>query len=242
MPEYSPVTRPRARFAPRLLPTLAMLAAVVLFALLGRWQLGRADEKRALQEEFARAGPAVELRKLPEDAPRFQRVSARGHYDAAHQFLLDNRMYGGRPGMQVLTPLVLADGSAVIVNRGWLPHGASRRRLPAVPVGGELREVAGRIDRLPRPPVELEARSPEAWPKLVQYPKMHELAALLERELHPRMILLDPWEPDGYARDWTPPGSPPARNLAYAVQWFAFSLVSIGIWIAVSRRRPEREA
>jgi surfeit locus 1 family protein len=239
MSEYIPMPKRVPRFAPRLVPTLLMCVAVAAFVALGRWQLGRAAERRAILEDFAADGPAVELRRLPDDAPRYQRVAARGHYDPERQFLLDNRVYAGRPGVHVLTPLVLNDGSAVIVDRGWLPYGRSRSDLPSIDVGADPRALSGRIDDLPRPPVELESRTPAGWPKVVQYPRMEELAALLDRELHPRLILLDPWEPDGYGRDWAPPGPMPARNLAYAVQWFAFAGVAVAAWIVVTIRRRE---
>lgn len=227
----------RRRFAPRYWPTLAMAAGVAIFIALGVKQLDRAAEKRAHLAEFTRAGTAIELTRLPADMPRFQRVTARGHYDATHQFLHDNRVHENVPGVHVLTPLVLADGSAVLVNRGWLPLDLARRKLPAVGVGSEPRTLSGLIDDLPRTPIELPARSGSGWPKLVQYPRMQALAALLDRELRPRVILLDPWEPDGYVRDWQPPGAPPARHVAYAVQWFAFAAAAIVIWIVMSRPR-----
>jgi surfeit locus 1 family protein len=232
--------RGRRRFAPRLRPTIAMVAGVAVFTALGVWQLDRAEQKRERLAEFERAGSAIELRRLPADAPRFQRVTARGHYDAAHQFLHDNRVHEGVPGVHVLTPLVLSDGAALLVNRGWLALEPARRHLPAVAVGTGPRTVSGLIDDLPRTPIELPARSGSGWPKLVQYPRTQALAALLDRELHPRILLLDSWEPDGYVRDWQPPGAPPARHVGYAVQWFAFAVLAIAIWIVMSRRREER--
>ena len=90
--------------------------------------------------------PAEPWRRLAPDAPRYQRVSLRGYYDSAHQFLLDNRSRDSVPGVEVLTPLVLDDGSAVIVNRGWLPFGPTRQDLPSVAVDGAKRNVVGRID------------------------------------------------------------------------------------------------
>ncbi len=238
MREYSPVlSRGRSRSIPRPLATVATLVAVLVFIALGEWQLGRAAEKRALAANFMSAGPALEWRKLPADAPRFQRVTARGHYDSDRQFLLDNMSHAGRPGVQVLTPLVLGDGSAVLVNRGWLPFGATRQDLPAVAVTGESRGVAGRLDELPRPAIELEAAPESGWPRLVQFPRVEELSSLLDRELDSRIILLDPAEPDGYVREWVVPGTPAARHVGYAVQWFAFAALAVAIWFVLGLRR-----
>jgi surfeit locus 1 family protein len=238
MREYIPVLNARrSRFSPRFLPTLMAAAAIALFAALGAWQLGRAGEKRALNRDFAAGGPAIDWRQLPADAPRFQHVTLRGHYDPDRQFLLDNRSHESVAGVEVLTPLVLDDGSAVIVNRGWLPYGRTRQDLPSVAVDGEKRTITGRIDELPRPGIWLKGPAATGWPRLVQYPRMEELSAALGRELAPRQVLLDPGVPDGYVRAWSVPGAPPDRHLGYAVQWFAFAAVAAAIWLVLSFRK-----
>ena len=231
------LNRGRLRFAPRPGPTLAAVAAAIVFAVLGNWQLGRAAEKRALAADFARQDAAVDVRSIAADSPRYARVFARGQYDADHQFLLDNRVHAGRAGVHVLTPMRLANGSTVLVNRGWQPFGATRADLPDVAVSDEARTVHGRLDRLPRPPIELAGVPATGWPRLLQYPNADKLSAALGRELHDGMILLEPDEPDGFVREWTVPGSGSERNLGYAVQWFAFAALAIAIWIALSLRR-----
>jgi surfeit locus 1 family protein len=227
----------RWRFAPRPAATLATVAAVVAFAALGNWQLERAAEKRALAADFQRQGPAMDLPPAGVELPRYQRVIARGSYDAAHQFLLDNRSRAGVAGVEVLTPFLLADGSAILVNRGWLALGADRARMPDVAVTSAPRQVTGRFSALPRAPVELAAPPSTRWPRLVNYPRDEELAAMFGRELRAGMILLDPAESDGYARDWQLSGTTPERHLGYAVQWFALAATAAAIWIALSLKR-----
>jgi surfeit locus 1 family protein len=239
MREYIPVLNlRRSRFAPRPGPTVLTAVAIVLFAALGNWQLGRAEEKRDLAAKFGAAGPAIEWRQLPPDAPRYTRVSLRGHYDPAHQFLLDNLSHESVAGVEVLTPFLLDDGSAVIINRGWQPFGATRQELPDVAVDGEMRTVVGRIDELPRPGIWLKAPPAAGWPQLVQYPDMDELSRQLGRKLAPRQVLLDPAVPDGYLRDWSLPGTPIDRHIGYAVQWFAFAALAGAIWLVLSFRKP----
>jgi surfeit locus 1 family protein len=217
--------------------TVAAIAAVLVFSALGNWQLGRAREKRALAADFTRAAPAIEFRALAGDAPRYQRVLARGSYDADRQFLLDNMSHAGRAGVLVLTPLLLADGSAVLVNRGWQSFGATRDALPGVAVTAGPRTVSGRLDDLPHPTIRLDSPQSAGWPRLVQYPRIEELSALLGRELYPRVILLDPDLPDGYVREWSVPGTTSDRHVGYAVQWFAFAALAVAIWIALGVRR-----
>jgi surfeit locus 1 family protein len=227
----------RLRFDLHPLATAAAATAVLLFVVLGNWQLGRAAEKRAVDEEFSRAEPALPLPPAAIAVPRYQRVTASGSYDTDHQFLLDNMSESGRAGVHVLTPLLLSDGNAVLVDRGWAPFGATRDNLPDVTVATTSRTVSGRLDVLPRPGIKLAAPAGTAWPRLTSFPEMNELAGQLGRDLYPQLILLDPRESDGYVRNWQVPGTTYVRHLGYAIQWFAFAATAIAIWLALSLRR-----
>ena len=229
MRKYSLALRPVA--------TAAMAAAVLLCVLLGNWQLGRATAKRLIDEEFSRAETALLLPPASIAVPRYQRVTANGSYDTDHQFLLDNMSEAGQAGVHVLTPLLLSDGNAVLVDRGWVPFGTTRDSLPDVAVPATPRTVAGRLDELPRPGIELAAPAGNRWPRLTSFPEMYELANQLGRDLHPQLILLDPREPDGFMRNWQVPGTTYVRHLGYAIQWFAFAATAIAIWLAQSLRR-----
>ena len=240
MREYIPVLNfSRSRFAPRLGPTLLAASAIALFVVLGNWQLGRAHEKRQLTDRFAAGGPAIDWKDLPADAPRYQPVRLSGHYDKDHQFLLDNMSHESMAGVDVLTPFVLNGGSAVLVNRGWQPYGATRQDLPNVEVDSGQRTIVGRLDDLPRPGIWLKAPPATGWPRLVQYPQMEELSIALGLELAPRQVLLDPAVPDGYVRAWKLPGTEADQNLSYAVQWFAFAAMAGVIWLVLSFRKRE---
>lgn len=231
MSKYSPV---------RVVATLVTAGAVLLFIVLGNWQLDRAAEKRALYAAFDHAGPNLALPPASVHTERYQRVSAHGSYDPGHQFLLDNMTHAGQAGVHVLAPLLLADGSAVLVNRGWLPFGATRANLPDPAVSADSRTISGRLDQLPRPAIRIEAQAMSGWPRLVSYPQMEELATALGRELRPQLILLDPREPEGYVREWRVPGTTPDRHLAYAIQWFALAATAVVIWFVLVLRRTRK--
>ena len=120
------------------------LAVVVCAAMvsLGNWQTGRAEEKRGLAERFdlaRRAAPAaVPAAPAPVAALAFKRLAAKGEFVPRFTVLLDNKVYRGRPGYFVVTPLRIAGGTThVLVNRGWIPAGARREDLPdvATPAG-----------------------------------------------------------------------------------------------------------
>src|SRR5271156_4033578 len=124
----------RPGFAPTPGFTLLALLLAALFVRLGFWQWHRGVNR---EEEWARfARGADQLQSLGTrdviQVPLFQRVSVAGRLDGAHQFLLDNRTRQGRPGYEVLTPLLRAGLPALLVDRGWVPFSGTRARLPPV--------------------------------------------------------------------------------------------------------------
>lgn len=204
--------------------------AIVAFIGFGRWQWHRGVAKEAAWQEFAAAeGPATPLGARALDSlPRFARIAVEGRYDGAHQFLLDNRIHSGSAGYEVLTPLLLADGRRVLVNRGWVPFSGYRDRLPDVELPSAAAPVTltGRIDTLPAQGMASGRAPPTAgaaWPKVTTFPHIDEIAAVLGHPLEARQLLLDPSVPNGYLRAWQPPGMPPERHYSYAVQWWLFA-------------------
>jgi surfeit locus 1 family protein len=230
-------------FSPRLFTTLLTLALMVLLVSLGRWQLRRADEKRALFDSFA-AGTDV-TRQIDGSTtllPRYQHIEASGRYDEARQVLIDNMVNGEQAGYFVITPFALAGGGWVLVNRGWVPLGASRAERPAIPVAADARRIRGRADHMPSPGIQMGTPAALAppYPVVAAFPTRADIARLLGESSWTRaadLILLDPGEPDGYVRNWTAPGFPPIRHIAYAVQWFALALTLFIIYIVTNQRR-----
>jgi len=217
-----------------------VLLVLALLVWLGIWQLDRAAQSRAQLADYARSDTApVPLPPASRPLPRYARVRLAGHYLAERQFLLDNMTHAGVAGYRVLTPFATSGGDTVLVDRGWVPPGPRRTTLPAIAVGGDARELSGRIDALPRPGIELEAAPGSGpWPRVVGFPRLPELGAALGRPLYPGIVLLDADAPDGYLRDWRPGGMPPERHVGYAVQWFALALtLVIGYVIASLRKR-----
>ena len=86
-------------------PALAVRAPGVL-------AVGRGQVREAQWDAFAAAPSAGRPgHGATADIALYQRVRANGTLDAQHQFLLDNRSYRGRPGYEVLTPLVRTGAS-----------------------------------------------------------------------------------------------------------------------------------
>ena len=240
----SPPGRGTRVFAPSPAFTLIALVLAALFVRLGVWQWQRGTSRQQEWTQYARG--ADQLRALDarptSEVPLFQRVSVTGHLDSAHQFLLDNRTHDGRPGYEVLTPLVRADSPALLIDRGWVPFTGSRARLPAVELDAPAAvALTGRIALLPSPGLALGRAAPGAdasWPKVTSYPDMTWLASALGVSLESRILLLDPGAPFGYVRKWQAPGLSPLRHFSYAIQWWSFAALAVIGWLVMSRRPP----
>ena len=230
-------------FAPHPLVTLLTLVLLALLISLGRWQLRRAHEKQALYDSFASGGDATgTIQDATPPLPRYQHVEASGHYDETRQVLIDNMVESQQAGYFVITPFELKDGGWILVNRGWVPLGASRAQRPSIPVGAQLRTVHGRADKLPSPGIQLGTRVQltPPYPVVAGFPTHAEVAALLREPKWAEaaeLILLDPGEPDGYVRHWSAPGFPPMRHVGYAVQWFGLATALFVIYIVTNSRR-----
>ena len=153
----------------------------------------------------------------------------------------------GLPGFRVLTPF-RREGSErlLLVDRGWVPLGATRQDLPPVFVSPEFRAVSGRLDTLPAPGVRVGdagIAGDTSWPRVLNFPQQQDLEQALGAKVESRIVLLDPAAPNGYERVWRPAMQfGPERHLGYAIQWFAFAIVALIIFIALSLRRLPGDA
>lgn len=235
----------------------------VLFAcacvLLGRWQLHRYQDKHA-QAELIRRNQAAAILPLQQllptpDSPlrrgdRYRRVSVQGVYDADGTRLVRNRPHRGDDasatyGYEIVVPLVLPDGSALLVDRGWVPNG----RFGAAP--------GGRPDAVPDPPsgtVTVVARLRASEPRLqrdlpagqvasVSVPQIASETGHSAYQAYGALVSETPSAPDA------PAALDPERadggegiNASYAVQWVVFALLGLGFPIWVIRRRREAAA
>jgi surfeit locus 1 family protein len=229
---------------------LAALAVVLLTARLGMWQLDRAGQKTALQQSLNErsALPPLQGTSLAGDSAaallqQHRQVSLTGRWLVAATVALDNRQMNGKPGVFVVTPLLLADGRAVVVQRGWLPRDfqdRSRVRFPPLPAGDV--NVRGRIAT---PPARLYEFEGGASGPLRQNLVLEDFAREIRIGLLPMSVLQTvdaAAAPDGLLRDWPAPSLGVHKHQGYAFQWFAMSLLVAGltIWFQLLRPRLQK--
>jgi cytochrome oxidase assembly protein ShyY1 len=211
----------------------------------GFWQLDRGAEKIRMQRqiETATAQPVLHIfGDLPPPASlRYRQIRIDGHYASARQFVLDNRVRtdaAGRAqvGYHVITPFVTGAGT-LLVDRGWVPVGSGRERLPAVDVDGDERTILGTVT-VPGQGFRLGSMdSSDAWPRLIQFVDYGLLGERLGDAVYPALIVLEGERVDGFEYDWKPLLGGPEKHYSYAVQWFLLcgALVLLYFWFSARR-------
>jgi len=232
------------------LATLLVAAAVALFVVLGLWQLERAEEKRAIAETLRTRAelPAKRLDETPVkniEALRFRTLTATGAYEPDGQILLENRRNGHRNGFHVITPLRIAGSDLrVLVNRGWIPADAAGQPTDAPAPPGEL-TVIGETHIPEAPALALHDGSDAAisWGERWPYLTLDLYAATVNYPIQPVVILLDPETKGGFVRNWPREFPKEGMHIGYALQWFAFAVIALAIYLRLSvTRRQDKGA
>lgn len=177
-------------------------------------------------------------------------VSATGHYDTAHQFMVRNRSQNENPGWYVVTPLVLSDGTAVLVNQGWVPESQTSDDplttppFPPVPTGTVT--VSGALQ-----PDETTATTrirddtsslPTNEVALIAKPDM---SGRVPYQLHDGSIQLTGSSPApvaGAAQQIPGPSYDNTMYIAYMIQWWVFALVMPFTWLKLILREADELA
>jgi surfeit locus 1 family protein len=167
-----------------------------------------------------------------------RRVEAHGQWLADRTVFLDNRAMDGRAGFFVLTPLRLASGAVLLVQRGWAPrHAVDRNQLPPVETPAGVVLVQGRV--IPEPSRAFELGAAASGP-IRQNLDLVALAADLRAPLLPFTVLqTDADAPaDGLLRHWPAPDSGVQKHYGYAFQWFALCALILGLYVWFQILRP----
>lgn len=234
---------------------MAVVVLVVAMVAAGFWQLRRLDDKRAykslVEDRQDQVAVAVGDLLRPDqgvddplvDDVLYRTVTATGTYLDDATVVVENRTLNSASGAWVLTPLVLDDGTAAVVNRGFIgfdrqgdiaappapggvvsveglvfPSQTRGRFGPTDPADGEL-EVLARVD-IDRYEAQLDVDVLPAYIQAVSS-EPPEAAAV---DGSPQLVALGP------------PATDEGPHLAYAAQWFIFTTIAAGGYLLLLRK------
>jgi len=234
---------PSLRSQPRLIPTLATLAMLLLFLYLGQWQAGKAQRLTAERSQYAARGQRapVQLGAVLVDADQLRDapITVRGHYEPAQQIFIDNRQEEGRAGVHVVTPLKIEGSQTrILVNRGWLGWTDGRQKLPQVSTPLELVEVRGIAATPVVKKFLLMPERAEAWSQLWPVLDLKRFERQVNFPLQPVVLLQSRADAqDNLIRNWQAPEDRVAMHQSYALQWFGMALALLVFYGVASVRR-----
>ncbi len=217
---------------------LTVVASVVM-VILGNWQLDRYRERTGINDRVDAAAavdpvPLTTVMSAPTQAGTagpnanksvaWTKVTLSGRYDTANEIQARGRTVASKVGFEILTPLILDDGTAVLVDRGWVPAPAGGARVsPEVPAAPDGRvTVVGQIHLSESRPAPVERRDGRLDTRRVNLPR---LATELPYPVYGSYVLLTEQSP---AADpaFVPipiPHEDAWQNGGYAVQWWIFA-------------------
>lgn len=216
---------------------LLCIFGIVLMVNLSLWQFHRLDDRQAFNREVTERSSqnVVDVSTLDvSDAATVQwrPAGAKGTYLADEQVLIVNRSQGGVAGMNVLTPLLLDDGRAIIINRGFISLNSTPPLAPTgvVKVVGVLRSTEGRTTGQAR----------EASGELAEFFRLD--IARLQEQIEPELLnvalVAEASEPADSSTliPVSPPELSEGSHLSYAIQWLIFATAVIVGWVLAVRK------
>jgi cytochrome oxidase assembly protein ShyY1 len=199
---------------------------------LGEWQFHRLDDRRERnavieRNEKAGADPIAEVmapgREVPDES-EWRIVEATGTYAVEDTVIVRYRTRDGAAGVDVVVPLELADGSSVLVDRGWYAtdnRGASSEDVPEPPAGEVT--VTGWVRR------DAEGDSTQVTDQSTRAVDSDAIGEALDREVVGGWIDLrtESPEPETALQPVEMPELDEGPHFFYGLQWWFFGLLAI---------------
>jgi surfeit locus 1 family protein len=208
---------------------------------LGLWQLRRLDERRALNAKILdrRSATPISIDGVQRNsaAEPYRSATARGTYDVEHEVLVYGRSLDGEAGQHVVTPLLLPDGGAILVVRGWVPFAMQTAPVrEAAPPATEV-TVHGALV-----PDEGDGSDTPDADGIVRDLDVRGIASSLPYDVFPLPLQLagqTPPQPGALPIPVPLPALSEGPHLSYAFQWFSFATIAL-VGAAILLRRDRR--
>jgi cytochrome oxidase assembly protein ShyY1 len=228
---YRFLTRPK--WIGFLLLVVAVMATCLFAA---RWQWDRYQfkvDRRNAVEAALEAEPTVVASASELSAIEWTVVTLTGTFAADQQIVIRNRSQGGQPGVHVVAPLVLADGSAVLVNRGFLgASSADDAVAPPSPAGPVT--ITG-----PVRPTQVRSGLEVSDPATGTLTIMNRVDIARIAQQSPLSLAAGYVEADSAPAGLVAVALPSpdlGSHLSYTGQWVLFALLAAVGWVVVVRR------
>ncbi len=216
----------------RYVPLAIAVVVAVVCVRLGLWQLSRLNDRREVNATRATrlAQPQLQITEwlALDSTGAGRRAEAAGVFDFTRELIVVARSFRGVPGVHIVTPLRLPDGSALLVERGWVPSADGRsidlervrERAWANPTGLLLGNVTEQPEAIVGDAV---------WPRYVRRVTPPDHGAAYP---YPVLdLLLRRTElPDSAPQEMRAvplPELSDGPHLSYAIQWFAFAVIAV---------------
>ncbi|MCH9754190.1 MAG: SURF1 family protein [Alphaproteobacteria bacterium] len=214
------------------------IAFVILFSLLlclGFWQIHRLDYKNYLIKniEVNSKLPPVKINLSDFSSNIYKNISIKGSLNNLNTIFY-YRLKNNIPGYEVITPLLLADNSVLLVSRGWLKDKVDMSGNGNVQVQGYLIEKYRSSIGSPKNNIK-----DNIWFDL----NAAELElAIASEKILPFILLLK--SPEKFAVGDQDIGfdihNLPNNHLGYAMTWFALAVVLLVIFVIDYRNRGKK--
>lgn len=226
-------------------PTLWSAFGFLLLLALGSWQVQRLHWKEGLiaARNVALSAAPVPLPKTLAAARelQFHPVRASGEFLNDRELYLNDESKSGAPGFHVVTPFRLADGTFLLVDRGFVP---TDRKLPATRAAGEIAgptAVTGLL-RLPEPPgwfTPANQPAKNSW-YFIDIPTMAKAAGVgtalpfyIDAGRTPN--------PGGWPVGGQTITTLPNHHLQYAITWYSLAAALVVVYLRFAYRRRHNQ-
>jgi cytochrome oxidase assembly protein ShyY1 len=249
----------RFLLTPRWLAGAALaVAAAVVMVFLGNWQLHRYHERTAINDRIdaadsVRAIPMTSILARPSATSRagaapgkklaWTKITVSGRYDPAHEIQARARTVNGDVGFEIVTPLILDDGTAALIDRGWIPAppggAVAAPTVPPAP-GGQV-TVVGQVHLSESRPTPVEHRDGRLDTRRISVPR---LARSLPYPVYGVYVLLTGQTPAADAAFTQIPidHEDSWQNAGYTIQWWLFAGMALFAFGWQARKEAQEKA
>ncbi|HEY1095703.1 MAG TPA: SURF1 family protein [Alphaproteobacteria bacterium] len=234
-----------------LLPTIIAAIACCILLGLGTWQVMRQSQKNDLIAHITTQleQGEVDLRlKLPKDDAAwldldYRGVAVQGEWLDLHNLKLLPRTYEGQNGYHLITPLRLANGQTLLVNRGWVPDktdiGLQSQNGTAM-VAGIVRYLPDNkpFGMVENDPISI-ARGEWAWPDTLAIAKAIGVEYVVPVVLYAERAANDA-DADNFPIGGQAQLAIRNEHRQYALTWYSMALGLLVVWLGAAQRRTPK--